>query len=378
MNIALFHVTLPVPNRKPGGVSVAVDRLATALSAHPSDAVTVFSLTPGPAAPAYRHVQLFPDKPWLQTPPTSHVALPLLLNSVSFADFDVLHLHGDDWFFVRRALPTVRTLHGSALHEARFATSNKRRLSQRLLYPLEQLSARLATVTAAVGPETARVYHTPHVVGNGVDLDHFCPGPKSAHPSILFVGTWAGRKRGEMLYDTFTNEIAPRHPTARLYMVSDACPPHDQVVHVQRPSDEALADLYRQAWVFAYPSVYEGFGIPYLEAMASGTPVLCSPNEGAEYVLDGGRYGWIRSDAAFSSALNDLLVDASARTALATEGRKRARDFTWTNVARHHRQLYETAIDRFSGRPCSSPRSASASGDTTLAPKKLSSAAPNS
>jgi glycosyltransferase involved in cell wall biosynthesis len=347
MNIALFHATLPVPDHKPGGVSVAVDRLATALSAHPSDTVTVFSLTPAPTVPAYRHVQLFPGAPWLQSPPSSHVVLPVLLNTVSFAAFDVLHLHGDDWFFVRRSLPTVRTMHGSALHEARFATSAKRRLSQRLLYPLEQLSARLATTTAAVGPDTARLYHTPHVVGNGVDLERFHPGPKSDHPSILFVGTWAGRKRGQMLYDAFTREIAPRHPTARLYMVCDACPPHDQVVHVQRPSDEALALLYQQAWVFAYPSRYEGFGIPYLEAMASGTPVLCSPNDGASYVLDGGRYGWIRPDDSFSAALHELLTNASARATLSTDGLSRAHDFTWTNVARHHRRLYDTAIEDF-------------------------------
>ena len=355
MNIALFHVTLPVPGEKPGGVSVAVHRLAEALSTHPEDTVTVFSLTDAPPAPTYRHVQLFSGSEWLQSPPASYAALPLFLNTVSFEDFDVLHLHGDDWFFVRRSLPTVRTMHGSALREARFATSLKRRISQRLIYPFEQLSARLSTLTLAVGPDTARLYNTPFVVGNGVDLNHFRPGAKTSFPSVLFVGTWRGRKRGHFLYDTFTRQVAPQHPDARLYMVSDECPSHEQVIHVPHPSDDALAELYRESWVFAYPSVYEGFGIPYLEAMASGTAILCSPNEGASFVLDDGAYAWIRPDEDFGESLVRLLNDTSARQALAEKGRERALDFTWPRIASQHRALYKDAIARFHGDPSPSP-----------------------
>ncbi len=349
MNIALFHGTLPLPDRKPGGVSVAVHRLAEALSDHSQDTVTVFSLTAAPPDANYHHVQLLSGSDWLLSPPASYATLPLLLNSVSFDGFDVLHLHGDDWFFLRRPLPTVRTMHGSALHEARFATSLKRRISQRLIYPFEHLSARLATLTLAVGPETAELYDAPHVVGNGVDLDRFVPGDKTSFPSILFVGTWSGRKRGQFLYETFVRHIAPKLQTARLYMVSDQCPPHEQVTHFRHPTDDELAGLYRQSWVFAYPSVYEGFGIPYLEAMASGTPILASDNRGADYVLEGGACAWIRPDETFAEGLLTLLTAESVRHHLAEKGLQRVQNFSWPTIARQHRELYKKAIARFHG-----------------------------
>jgi glycosyltransferase involved in cell wall biosynthesis len=62
--------------------------------------------------------------------------------------------------------------------------------------------------------------------------------------------------------------VLPQTPDATLYMVTDQCPDHPQVERIDRPTDEELASLYRSAWVFAYPSVYEGCGIPYVEAMA--------------------------------------------------------------------------------------------------------------
>jgi glycosyltransferase involved in cell wall biosynthesis len=349
MKVALFHTTLPEPTRKVGGVEAVVHRLGNALAQTGEHDVTVFSLTPRPADALYEHVRLFPRLPWLATNSLLRwFVLPVLLNLLRFRGYDVLHLHGDDWFFVRRSVPTIRTMHGSALHEAKTATSRKRRWAQRLLYPLEHLSVRLATAAAAIGPETAQLYRIPTVINNGVDLSLFSPGTKTAAPSILFVGTWAGRKRGAFLYDRFVHEVIPSVPDATLHLVtdtvSDACAAHPQVVHHRRPSDAALAALYRQSWVFAYPSTYEGFGLPYLESMASGTPVLCSPNHGADYVLDGGRYGRVVEDGDFGPALVDLLRDGAARQTYEAYGLDRVHQFDWSVVADAHGALYRQAV----------------------------------
>ena len=284
MRIALFHSTLPSPTRKVGGVEVVVHQLANHL-VHAGHAVTVFSLSPRPDDARYDHKQLFARWPRLITSPFLRLfVLPILLNGVSFRDYDVVHFHGDDWFYLRRSVPSVRTLHGSALEEARTARSWKRRLVQRLLYPLEHLAVRLSTTALAIGPKTARLYPRTVLVNNGVDLTRFRPGPKSPQPRILFVGTWGGRKRGEFLFDLFRDQVLPVVPDATLVMVcdhvSDACASHPNVAFHARPSDEQLAQLYREAWVFAFPSTYEGFGLPYVESMASGTAVLTSPNDG--------------------------------------------------------------------------------------------------
>lgn len=351
MRIAIFHTTLPEPDRKPGGVEMAVDRLASALGAGTGHEVTVFSLSPPPIEAPYRHVHLFPASPWLHRRRLYRLlVLPLLLNRVDFGAFDVLHLHGDDWFFIRRGLPTVRTLHGSALEEARSATSWRRRLAQYGVYPLERVSTRLATLPLAVGPRTADIYSIPDLANNGVDLDLFRPGPKTPTPSVLFVGTWEGRKRGRFLYEVFVEYVLPRVPGAKLYMVADRCPEHERVVRVRYPTDGALAKLYRQSWVFAYPSVYEGFGIPYLEALASHTVVVCSPNDGASYVLGPLASDSVVEDDQFGPRLVALLLDSHARQALEARGLARARPYSWEAVAEQHLEAYQRAVSRWTPR----------------------------
>lgn len=344
MRIALFHTTLPEPGRKPGGVEVAVHRLATALCARGED-VAVYSLSPAPEGAPYRHVRLFPRHPWLRTKRIPRLlVLPLLLNRVDFGDAEVVHLHGDDWFFLRRRRPSVRTLHGSALEEARSATSWRRRLAQYAVYPLEHLSTRLATVPLAVGPRTAAIYSISDLADNGVDTRLFHPGKKTSDPSVLFVGTWGGRKRGRFLYDVFVREVLPRVPDATLYMVADFCPDHERVVNVRFPDDAALAQLYRQAWVFAYPSTYEGFGIPYLEALASNTAVVCSPNDGAAYVLGDSAADAVVGDDQFGDRLGALLLDERRRRAIEMNGLARALHLSWDAVAEQHVRAYEKAL----------------------------------
>ncbi len=352
MRIGLFHATLPVPGRKPGGVDVAVHQLANALARDGRDEVTVLSLAARPPDAAYAHRQLLAGSRWPVGGKLSRMtAWPALLNTLHLGDgLDVLHLHGDDWFYVRRTCPTVRTLHGSALLEARTATSLKRRLSQRAIYRLEHRAARLATVSLAVGPQTVALYRADRLADNGVDVARFHPGPKADVPTVLFVGTWAGRKRGQFLFDRFVNVIRPAVPAAELVMVCDHCPPAPGVRHIVAPGDDALAGLYRSAWAFAYPSVYEGFGLPYLEAMASGTAVVSSPNPGAAHVLRDGRLGLVVADADFAPAVVRLLTDPAERERLATAGRAAAEGFGWDRIADAHRDAYRLAVERWGHR----------------------------
>jgi glycosyltransferase involved in cell wall biosynthesis len=344
MKIALYHTTLPTPDHKVGGVEVVVHRLANTL-VRQGHSVTVFSLSPAPDDALYATVQLFRRGASLLRRPLLRMSvLPLLLNLISFRGYDVVHFHGDDWFYLRRSVPSVRTLHGSALHEARTATSWKRWVGQLLTYPLEHLAVRLATRALAVGPETTRLYPRTHLINNGVNLSLFQPGEKAARPTVVFVGTWAGRKRGAFLFGRFVEEVLPRVPDARLVMVSDyvsdSCAAHPNVEYWAHPSDAELAELYRRAWVFAYPSTYEGFGLPYIEALASGTAVLCSPNDGADHVLERGAFGLVVDDSDFGGALATLLRSEASRALQERAGLDRAAQFSWDAVARAHLDHY--------------------------------------
>lgn len=350
--IALIAATLPELNRKPGGVEIFVHRLANQLASQPEHQVTVFSLcdrtSNALSDKLYQHQQIFSGFGKLtERKLFVWFVFPLLLNRLNLQDFDIVHLHGDDWFYILRSLPSVRTMHGSALNEARTATSLKRKLMQRLIYPLEHLSANLATITVGVGQDAQEIYNLPYVINNGVDLTQFSPGQKSEQPSILYLGTWEGRKRGQFMYEQFTQHILPRVPDAQLWLVCDRSIEHPNVINYTFPDDQTLAQLYRSAWVFGYPSVYEGFGMAYVEAMASGTAIVTSSNYGAKHVLQEGTYGVIASDPEFSQQIVRLLTQPEQRQALEQKGLARAREFDWSRIAQAYIDIYEKAIAQF-------------------------------
>ncbi|MEO8564283.1 MAG: glycosyltransferase, partial [bacterium] len=343
--VLMFHTTLPEPGRKLGGVEVAVHRLSNAL-VQLGVPVTVASLTEAPADARYQHRRLFTRSSWLRDSRIGRlIALPLLLNGLDVNGMDVVHFHGDDWFTVRRPRPTVRTLYGSALREAQSATRPQRKLLQYLLYGAERLTKRLATTTIALGGDVASIHGLSQVIGCGVDGAVFMPGTKSERPRVLYVGLWDGRKRGRWLYELFVERIAPLRPDVELHFIADREPPaHPQVRYEHFPNDAALARAYREAWVFALPSTYEGFGIPYLEAMASGTAVLASPNPGANELLADGRFGVLADDASYADALLALLDDSARRAQLVTAGLERSREYAWSEIARAYRDVYVETI----------------------------------
>ena len=97
------------------------------------------------------------------------------------------------------------------------------------------------------------------------------------------------------------------------------------------PSDDELAGLYRGARCLVYPSLYEGFGIPVLEAMACGTPVVTSRGGATEEVAGGAA---VLVDAADPEAIAAGIAEAEARRAeLVPLGLERARGFTWQHAA---------------------------------------------
>lgn len=343
MRIGLFHAVLPRPGEKPGGVAVFVDRLARRLQGRGHD-VTVLSCGPAPPGAPYRRVAVGPES--LTTNRAWRLmGVPVMLHRANRLPLDVLHLHGDDWFFLRRRLPTVRTFHGSALSERIHSTSARGRAQFAVVYPLERLAARQATGVYGVGPDSEMLYRAHGLLPLGVDVPEPAPdGPREVAPTILFVGTWGGRKRGAWLARTFVDEVLPRVPGARLWMVSDRCDPHPSITWIPAPSDEDLAALYRRAWLFCLPSRYEGLGIPYLEAMAQGTPVLATRNPGSEMVLASGLSGRLVEDADLGAAAVALLTDDGARAQLRRAGLERVAAFSWSSVLDRHENAYRAAI----------------------------------
>lgn len=345
LRIGIFSATLPTPDRKPGGVDVMIHRIADALARRGQD-VTVISYDPKPHGALYRHERLGPAH-IAHRRATRMLVVPWLWHRARPGRFDVVHLNGDDWFWFPRRVPTVRTFHGSALQEARTATSRKRRLSQYLIFAFELLSSRLATTSFASGAgHGCEVYRVRGALTCGVDVEPAEALRRSPSPAILFVGTWEGRKRGSLLADAFARDVRPAFPDAELWMVSDRADEHPGVRWFDRPDDAEVRDLYGRATVFCLPSSYEGLGIPYIEAMAAGVPVVTTPNPGAAFVLENGSAGRIVAEQDLGPALTALLADADERAALVDAGHARAAHFSWDAVCGAHLAAYRDAIAR--------------------------------
>ena len=337
MKIAMISYYLPSGSKI--GVGYQAHELATELVRRGHD-VDVFSACPPVPGAIYGH-HLVETGGRLRT-----FAFAARLRHIDFSGYDALHAHGDDyWLWRRRARRHVRTIHGSCFEEALRITGATERARMLLLGFSEVLASLVADTAVVVSPSTRR--WTPwvrRVIPNGVDTTRFRPDPglRAPEPTVLFVGTWNNRKRGAELARAFQRDVLPAVPNATLEMVCRDAPadPGPGIRVLGRLSDDELAAAYQRAWAFCLPSDYEGFGIPYAEAMAAGVPVVATPNPGARYVTDGGKAGVLAPLDSIGAELRRLLVDAQERKRLERAGSERARQFDLARVVDAYESLY--------------------------------------
>jgi glycosyltransferase involved in cell wall biosynthesis len=174
---------------------------------------------------------------------------------------------------------------------------------------------------------------------------------------VLGLSTLQPRKNFEGLIAAFSLLVAGKPEMADTYLVisgqkgwlydealaaAERAGMADRVRFIGFAADADLPALYSLASVFAFPSWYEGFGVPLLEAMACGTPVVAADNSSLpEVVGDAG----LMVDAAdvhgLASALGRLLTDDELRTRLAAAGLARSRQFTWERAVKKLLEVYK-------------------------------------
>lgn len=342
LRIAMISNYLPSDSKM--GVGYQAHELATELADRGHD-VVMFSPSPPVEGARYGHRPV-PLSGSLRT-----FRFALALRRQDFSGFDVIHAHGDDyWLWRRRAPMHVRTMHGSCFEEALRIKGAKERVRMLVLGVTEVIASLVADRTVLVSPQTRRwMPWVRGVIPNGVDVARFgVPVARAERPTVLFVGTWGARKRGALLAEAFVRDVLPRVPRAELRMVTRDAPADlpEGVVALGRVDDAELAREYGRAWVFCLPSSYEGFGIPYAEAMAAGVPVVATPNPGARFVTDEGRVGVLTGPQRLGDELAALLLDDERRTALAEAGRRRARAFDLARVVDAYERVYRDGVAR--------------------------------
>jgi glycosyltransferase involved in cell wall biosynthesis len=242
---------------------------------------------------------------------------------------------------VRSRVPVVVTVHDLAVlrHPGTF-NQWTRRYSRLAVPRVARAARRVIAVSEFTRGEIVELLGVPadrlRVIPNAVGEPFGREGPAATGDYVLAVGTLEPRK----------NLAAAQQAAGRLGVEL-------KVVGAQgwggvevdgwlgRVSDEELAALYRGARCLVYPSLYEGFGIPVLEAMACGTPVVTSTGGATEEVAGGAA---VLVDPHDPTAIAAGIEEAVARRdELRARGLERAARFTWGRVAAETRAVYQEA-----------------------------------
>ncbi len=307
-----------------------------------------------------RELRRLPINPRMTTLAWHRMRLPVSVESL-IGPFDVFH--GTDFVVPPSRKPRVVTIHDlSFLVTPQFAEPNLVRYLSSSAPRAIAAASIVVTVSAAVAAEVADRFpaarHKLVAIPNGVRV------PRTAlvrhagdRPELLTVGTVEPRKNLLTLIQA-VEIVRVVHPDVRLTIAGRIGWRSSEIVtairvaeasgivrFVEAPNDGALDALYAEATLAVLPSFYEGFGLPVLEAMARGVPVVASDIPSLrETGGSAGCYADPDSAESLATAILGLLDDAAFRAELAESGVARAERFSWQETARRTRRAYDLAL----------------------------------
>ncbi|NNC79131.1 MAG: glycosyltransferase family 4 protein [Acidimicrobiales bacterium] len=253
-------------------------------------------------------------------------------------------VHSPAYVLPSTVRPTVVTLHDLAFvrHPEWFTAHGVRffnRLLDRVRHGDQQVivpSAETAADCVAAGISEARLHVIPWGVNpTTVDTDRarsFAAELGATAPFVLFVGTLEPRKNLTALADAMA--LVPDTPLVVVGPKGWGDVEVEGALLLGERSAEEVAMLMAAARVVAYPSTLEGFGLPVLEAMAQGTPVVVHAGSTPAAVAGPGGVEVDTGDAGqFAEAIRTLVDDPSFHADRSAAARERATEFTWENTA---------------------------------------------
>jgi glycosyltransferase involved in cell wall biosynthesis len=350
VKVLFLHRNLPPESHT--GVAVQVHRLGNALCDLGHE-VSVYTHSPAPLDARYRVLPIrLAGLPLALRllPGLKRLWYPLWYRNLDMTGYDAVHVHGDGGF-LRYRPNYVRTFYGTAALERRFARGPKGRLAQGLSYRLEKREAARCRHRVGISPHIADHLTVDAVIPCMLPDDPDpAPAVKTAHPSLVFLGSRFSRKRGELALALFL-ELRKSFPGLTLAYLGPAGetaalrgnPEYAGVEFLSGLSQDAMDALFRRSWAYLCLSSYEGFGVGIIEAMAHSCLVITTPHAGSDFLVRDGETGLVtRVEDAAATAVR-ALSDADLRAALTERARAGAARYAPAAVASAYADLYRRA-----------------------------------
>ncbi len=250
----------------------------------------------------------------------------------------------------------VISLHDIAFVKFPSGFSWKFKLIYKLFIPLIlKSSKKIITISQFSKKEIMNYYHVNskniEVIYNGID-QNFCKKEKKFNERyILGVSSLDYRKNFKGLIQGY---LKISNPNFKLYIIGEQNSVfqnidikfHDNIQFLGRVTDENLVQYYSDAMLFIYPSFYEGFGFPPLEAMACGTPVICSDNSSIPEVCgDAVIYCNPHDINDIKYKIEFVLSNKNLQKEMIFKGLEQAKLFSWEKSAEKHIQVFQKVLN---------------------------------
>lgn len=282
---------------------------------------------------------------------------------------DIVHAH---WLVPQgimqskiQSIPYIVTGHGGDVTSLNFwpVKNLKKRTMER--------AAAITVVSGALRDYIQEIYPNDktHILSMGCDTSAFSPEHKREHyfdqqdlKVVLFVGRLAEKKGVTYLIEAMKNVNnallvivggGPLEADLKAQVKQEAL--EEKVKFLGPKSHEELPELYASADLFAGPSVTakdgdkEGFGLVFLEAMASGTPVVATYSGGIPDVITSGKNGTLveeKNSAELANAINELLANKELREEYIKNGLETSRQFSYEVIAEKYNSILENVLDK--------------------------------
>ena len=279
-----------------------------------------------------------------------HYTLPLGWNGAAVVTIhDLIHVRFARFFAPGAAL-YARTIAGLAAHRSRAVIANSSHTARDVVELLGLAPERVHVIPLGLTPGLRRP--------TSEETEQFRRARSLPAEFVLYVGARKGHKNLALLLEALARIGDGRRPalvlTGTAWNGTDPLGTQARRLAIERwlhfagdlREADDLSRLYGAATLYVQPSLTEGFGLPPLEAMACGTPVLCSTGGALpETVGDAAELLPPEDPARWAAAIEALLTDSGRRAELVRRGLEHAARFTWERAAEKTIEVYERAMD---------------------------------